>query len=376
MFLVVMPVVVPFLRSHGLSMQDVFVLQAIFALATLTLELPSGYLADLIGRKHALVLACVAKGCAFSWLAMSDSFFDFAIFEVLAAVSISLFSGSDIAMIYESLENVPGNTRSPAHTVGQKLFYSQIGETAAALLGGSLALVALDLPVLVNAAIAWVPLPIALSLYEPDRVRMDRHRHGENLRHVGRALFQQGVFLPLLLANMIVFGAATLIGVWAYQAYWEELGIGLAAFGLLWALSNLSVAVTARLAHRFEDAVGFGPVVAAIGLLPVLGYAGMGMASGSGAAVIGVTAGLLLAVSRGLNFVVLRDKLNASVPAEMRATVNSVASLGVRMVFAVSGPLVGRAMDATTVTSTLGMLGPIFAVAFLVVSLPLALRRT
>jgi hypothetical protein len=51
-FLVIMPVAVPFFQSKGLSMQEVFSLQALFALAVLVTEVPSGYVADLIGSRH------------------------------------------------------------------------------------------------------------------------------------------------------------------------------------------------------------------------------------------------------------------------------------------------------------------------------------
>lgn len=357
MFLVVMPVVVPFLRSHGLGMGEVYTLQAIFSFATLVLELPSGYVADLLGRRRALVAACVMKGLAFSVLAVADGFLGFVVFELLAAVAISLFSGSDIALLYESLERVPHRGDAGARWMGRKLLWSQLGETGAALLGGALVLVSLEAPVWANAVIAWLPLPVALSLHEPAREALSRTRHRENVLRVYAALFRRGRFLPLLLVNQVVFGAATLLGVWAYQPYWEELGIGLALFGLLWALSNGAVALTGAAAHRASGALGFGAVAVAIALLPAGGFLGMAFAAGAGQVAAGVAAGVLLGVSRGLNFVVLRDALNVRVPAEMRATVNSVVSLGVRLVFTAVGPAVGFAMDRGGVAGTLEGLG-------------------
>ena len=42
-FLVIIPVAVPFFQSKGLSMQDVFSLQALFGFVVLLTEVPSGY---------------------------------------------------------------------------------------------------------------------------------------------------------------------------------------------------------------------------------------------------------------------------------------------------------------------------------------------
>jgi MFS family permease len=372
MFLVVMPIVVPFLRSHGLTLSQVYELQAIFAGATLLLELPSGYFADLIGRRRALVLACVAKGAAFAVLAVADGFADFVVFELVAAVSISLYSGSDIALIYESYEHVSHEPGEPSRALGRKLLYSQTGETVAALLGGALVLVSLQLPVWVNAIVAWIPLPIALSLVEPPGKRMAL-RHGENLRHVGRNLFRRGPFLLLLLANQVVFGAATLLAVWAFQPYWGDLGVALAWFGLLWALSNGVVAATGGFAHRIEGVLGFRGVVVAVAILTGAGYFGMAQAAPGGAVALGVAAGLLLSVSRGLNGVVLRNAMNVRVPGEMRATANSFVSLGQRLGFALTGPMVGAAMDLNGVAVTFGQLGWAFAFLAVVLGIPLAL---
>ena len=42
--MVIIPVIVPFLASKGLSLADVFILQSIFAFAVGVCEVPSGYL--------------------------------------------------------------------------------------------------------------------------------------------------------------------------------------------------------------------------------------------------------------------------------------------------------------------------------------------
>ena len=74
MFMLIMPVVVPFLEGHGLSMGQVLQLQAIFAVSIVVLEVPSGYVSDLLGRKGCLVVAGLLHGVAFTLLASVSSF--------------------------------------------------------------------------------------------------------------------------------------------------------------------------------------------------------------------------------------------------------------------------------------------------------------
>ena len=63
-FMVLMPVIVLFFESRGLRLSEVLLLQAWFAGLVLVLEVPSGYLADLLGRKRTLVVGTcsVASG--------------------------------------------------------------------------------------------------------------------------------------------------------------------------------------------------------------------------------------------------------------------------------------------------------------------------
>ena len=103
MFLVLIPVIVPFFQQYGLSMEQIYILQSIFAISTVVLEVPSGYVADLLGRKNSLIAAGIFSGCGMLILNFSESFYGFILFELLTAISVSLFSGSDVALIYDTL---------------------------------------------------------------------------------------------------------------------------------------------------------------------------------------------------------------------------------------------------------------------------------
>ena len=47
----VMPIIVLFYKSNGMSMQDIFTLQAVYSFTLMMLEIPTGYFADLAGRR-------------------------------------------------------------------------------------------------------------------------------------------------------------------------------------------------------------------------------------------------------------------------------------------------------------------------------------
>ena len=70
---------------------------------------------------------------------------------------------------------------------------------------------------------------------------------------------------------------------------------------------------------------------------------------------------------------VLRAAINPRVPADMRATANSVAAFGMRFLFVLFGPLVGWGMDTIGIHATLLCLAAAFVAVGLGAALPLML---
>ncbi|MCP3920580.1 MAG: MFS transporter [bacterium] len=374
MFLVIMPVIVPYLRDHGLSMEEIYRLQTIFALTIVVLEVPSGYVADLLGRRRCLVAAGVLHGLALTVLAYVDGFWGFAVFELLAAVGVTLYSGTDVALLYDSLEALGDEERTRG--LGKRLFWMQTGETVAALVSGALVTVSLYAVAVGNAIVGWLPLVAALGLREVPRERFDRTSHLANFRRIHHELFRTSRLMALIMVNLVAYGLATLLAVWAFQAFWGEMKVPLVAFGFLWAAYNLTVAVVGRAAHRVESRFGTGAVVAAVGVLPIAGYGGMALCAhhaGAGAVwvVFGVLFGFAFQIGRGLTQVVIKDALNVRVPTELRATANSISSMGVRLAFAVLGPLLGWTIDGPGFPAAFGALAAGFGLVFMTLALAL-----
>ena len=101
-FLIIVPVIVPFFMAKGLSLAEIFYLQAVFATTIVIFEAPSGYFADLFGRRIALVIGAVIHGLAYLSLNFANDLVTLMVFEILAGIAASLISGADIALLYDS----------------------------------------------------------------------------------------------------------------------------------------------------------------------------------------------------------------------------------------------------------------------------------
>jgi len=92
--MVIIPVIVPFFESRGLSLAQVFYLQAIFAAFVVLFEVPSGYIADVFGRRNVLIAGSIFHGLGFSWLYFAEGFAQLVLFEMTVGLGLSFLSAA------------------------------------------------------------------------------------------------------------------------------------------------------------------------------------------------------------------------------------------------------------------------------------------
>lgn len=372
-FMVVIPVFVPLLQGYGLSMSQVLQTQAMFALTIAVCEVPSGYIADLWGRRGAVLVGSLLNALGFFSLLWADTFVDFLVYEFILGIGFSLISGADLALLYDTEVYLAEHDLPGGAGAGKSLSRLIAVEAAASGIAGvvaSLLLVfSLDAVVLVQAFTGFAPLLLGLLLVEVPRPIAQLDHRGNARQILELLLFGKPVVLWTAFA-IAVFGLLAVYVFWLYQKYWEFQGVPLEWFGYIWAAFALTVSLSARYASALEARIGTRGVLCLLGVLPVAGL--LGMALGAGWA--GVLCGFALQLTRGLSMSLFYEALNRRVPGDFRATVNSLVSLGVRAVFIVTGPVLGYALDAFGVTSTVLLLVAIFAPLIVVVLVPLVIR--
>ena len=367
-FMVIVPVIVPFFMSKGLSLADIFYLQAVFATTIVLLEAPSGYFADIFGRRTALIIGSLVHGCGYLMLNFADDLVSLMIFEITVGIAMSLLSGADLALLYDT-QNALEQDQHSEHSKGiaNLGFIKSSAEGLGALLGGALALWSFDLMVLVQSGAAWVCLALALLIVEPPYtardVQKDRIQISEILRHL---LLRDPVLRQIVLA-IPLYSLATFHVAWLVQPYWESQGLSLAVFGVLWFAQSLAVALANKFGFEVERRRGAVFALVLIGTLPVLGHFSMAWLQGWA----GIAIGLALFVCRGLNQVILVNALNRRVPSEFRATANSFTSFLFRLAFISTGPVIGYVAEAKGLAIALNLLGLSSLALFALVMLPL-----
>lgn len=343
-----MPILFLFYKDNGLSTQDLFLLKAVYSFSIVLLEIPSGYLGDVWGRKASLVLGSILGFIGFALYCVSTGFWTFLACEVILGAGQSFISGSDSALLYDSLK-AGKREKEYLKTEGRMISAGNFAEAVAAPLGVLIAMASLRTPFYFQTIIAFAAVPAALTLVEPERRKMKGHTSFGQILGIIRFAMKEHKGLQAAILYSSVMGTATLTMAWFVQPYFVHLALPLALFGILIPMLNLITGFVGIRAYRVEQRLGREGIIWFVAVGIPAGYLLMGL--------LGPLSGLICLFLfygvRGVATPVLRNQINEITPSDIRATVLSIRSLIIRLCFALLGPILGWQADRTGLPSAL-----------------------
>ena len=354
--MLIMPVIVLFFQENGLDQKDIMVLQTIFSVAVVLFEIPSGYFSDIIGRKISIILGCFLATIGFSVYSISYGFGGLLVAELLLGLSSSFISGTDSALIYDSLIDLEIENRYIKFE-SRKLAVNNFSEATASIIGGFLATISLRTPLYVMSVLNFIAFLFSFSLVEPKRHKLDTSEGQLKsiLKIVRYAVYKQKKVKWLIIYSAVV-GASTLTMVWFIQPYFSEVKLPLQYFGIAWAALNFSVGIFTYFSQNVEKFLGRRQTLIGLIVLVVLGYALLGIFQVLWAALFI----FIFYFVRGINMPLLKNYINQLITSDKRATVLSVQGLVGRFAFSVIGPFIGWTKDAYSLSTAMLLSGAIF----------------
>lgn len=254
-------VLVPFFTDWGhISMFQTLVLQSWFSIWVFALEIPTGAVADKIGRKHSLMLGSTMVAIATLVYGSIPSFPIFLLAEFLFAIGYALNSGADQALLYDTLKSQGREAeskkimgRADALMLAGMMVAAPIGSLIAAQFGLNAPQLATAIPMLIAAGIAW-------TIPEP-RI----HLGSESLRYLdiikqGFKTITHNPVIRTLAFDSVVVSAAAYFVVWFYQPFMKELGIPILYFGLAHAALLISEILVSSNFSFMEKLLGSGKI--------------------------------------------------------------------------------------------------------------------
>ena len=361
------PVIILFYENNGLSFEQSLLLKTILSLSIFIFEIPSGYFADIFGRKACLVLGGFVWTLGLLFYCFQTGFTAFAIAEILSGLAMSLISGANTALGFDSLVKM-NQEQNYRHVEGRLGAIAGVAEAICGLVGGLVAARNLVYPFYLQTICILLYFLIALTLVEPNLDQSSTNTSQPDNQSIKQAIERQKIWEAIrfsLLVNKKVkwlilfsanFGIATFLAVWLSQADMQSRGLEVSSFGFAWAAFHLIMSFASFKATSIENFWGTKKVFLGLVILLGLSYICLSLIN----QVWGIIFIALIYFSRGVRSPLVLNCINQNLPSSIRATVLSINSFMFNLGFIAIAPVVGWVTDTYNLDTALFLLGLIF----------------
>ncbi|MFB6340087.1 MFS transporter [Saccharicrinis sp. FJH62] len=340
-FMLTQPILMLYFKDTGLSTEQAFKLKAIYSVAIVLLELPSGYFADVLGKRLTLIIGAICGTLGFLFYSLGNGFWFFLAAELTLGIGQSFISGADSALMYDTLL-ATGREKKFTLFDGRTTAIGNFAEAGSAILGGIIADISIRYPFFIQTGIAFIAVPAAFLLVEPKFEHQSDIKRG--FMDIIRIL-KSSISHPRL-RNSILFssftGLGTLTMAWIVQLYLDEgLHFSYGLIGTSTAVLNLIVALFAALAYYLSRKVDNKSLQLWILFFIPVGFLLTGILNNY----VAIAVLVLFYMVRGVATPVLKNYINVHASSGDRATIFSIRSLVIRILFVLIGPLCGWLID-------------------------------
>jgi len=335
-------VLIPFFTDWGgLNMTQIMLLQSIFMISIFLFEVPTGAIGDRFGRKFSIASGSFITIIGVFFYVIAPSFWLFAIAEMFWGLSAALISGSDEALLYDSLIKLKREKESKDILARHKA-YSLMGVVISSLVGAVVASqYGLVAPLKLSAIFMFLGGILALTLKEIEI--KNKHTNYKKLLTGGLTYFKNHKILRILTFDMLSIAIIAYFMIWFWQKLFINAGVPIIYFGAVHALFVLTQVIILRKPRIFEKLFKSKK--------KLLFYSAMicGIFFIIGGLTLYVPL-LLLVVIIGGGFGLARGPLyqtyfNKYIPSNQRATVLSTISMTRTLGIAVANPIAGILAD-------------------------------
>ena len=336
-FMIVMPIIVLFFESKGLSLTQIMILQGTYSLFVALFEIPSGFFADIYGRKNSLVIGSIFLFLGYVIFSFFSGFNEFLFAEILLGIGGSLISGADSAILYDTLLEIKEEDEY-TKIEGRTYAIGNFSEGIAGVLGGFLAMTSINMPVYIQTIVMFLSIPIAMTLVEP-KSSYKLAKSFSSIITVVKDTFIYQRKLRWYIVYSSSMGIATLSIAWFVQPFLMEIDTPIIYYGIIWAFLNFTAGITSYYSYLFNN----HNLLIYISLIMITSLILLGF----NISYYGLIFIILIYLLRGVITPKLRNLININSTSERRATVLSLRSFVIRISFAVIAPILGYISDSS-----------------------------
>ena len=342
-----------FLLDAGLSNTGAFVANAAFTAGMVVFEIPTGVVADAVGRRASFLWGTVTLGVTTAlylalWVAQSPLWM-WVIVSALIGLGFTFFSGATEAWLVDALDTTGGGDQLES-IFSRGSVVGGIAMLVGSVGGGAIAQWGLGVPYVLRSVLLLVTFGLAWRYmhdigFEPKR----NGSYRDEIRSITQASLDHGLRNPPVRALMLAAPFSFGVGIWAFYAFQPHLldlygdpnatwiaGTAAAVFAGARILGGLIAVRATRFLGRRSHALLASTLIQAVALIVV------GITTSFWVALLAL---ILTSIVMTAVMPVRQTLINSLIPSEQRATVLSFDGLMGSTGGVVIQPALGRAAD-------------------------------
>ena len=326
-----------YLSSKGMSLTQLGLLEGLFHITSFLMEVPTGAIADIFGRKISRTLERVFAVLSNAIILFSNNIYLFILGFAISAISYNLESGSGEALIYDSLKEM-NQENTYSKIAGTIEVMTQLGMMSGYILGGYLAKNSYELAYIISIVIGVLSILQSLTFKEPN-IEMKKNKN---------VLIQAKESLKIIIKNkkimvlILIMEAITTFTTCIFfylQNYFLENGFNQLQIGLFMAIASVFSALGAAYTHKIEKVFSKKILLKYIPLIMAVFVWGIALSK-----YLFVYFALISGLE-GILYVVYSSSINKLIPSNKRATILSFASMVFSLYMMLLFPLFGKIAD-------------------------------
>lgn len=346
------PVMTLFLQERGLSLWQINSLWSAILISSFLAEIPTGLIADRIGRKRSILIALLLQFFGKVLFIFSQNYGVLLCVSVLSGIGFAFSSGALEAFLFDDLK-ARNREHDMTWAMGRLSAGGRAGNIVSALIGGvlatNLALTTANFQIMISmtAAALTIALFLAFRLDESDQSEMQDQSEEDGFFVNVKAGWQQIVSSSLLIGFALILIFSNSFSDYLLNLYQPYFVISrVSAVWLGWAPAagaflGIFVAINA---WRLKQQMGHYRAVLLAIILPAFFYFGMAWQAQPIWAVIMVI-GFIASIQ--LSRPLMSELINQHIDSNSRATTLSLINMGATIYEAAMGFALGSIADRT-----------------------------
>jgi MFS family permease len=326
-----------FLYARGFSIFEIALFEGIFHVTSLLLEIPTGAIADIFGRKTSRILGVLSYFIYIAILLNFTSFFVVAIGFMFCSLSYVFESGAAEALVYDTLIELEQEDQFMKF-MGRKEVIFQVSGFIALLIGGTVSLLGQDMNFYVTGLFFFIAMIIIFTMEEvpihnAEKLSINEQVKKQFVISFKTVLQNKRLFLLILIGAIMTAPTTTIF--FYFQNYFDIQGVPIYLITIFIAAHSLGSVAGGLLADRLDKKYGEVKILYIVPLVISISFWLILIPN------FVLVPFIILGVMDSIFYVVLINYINKMIGSDVRATVLSVFGMMFSLVMIVLFTFIG-----------------------------------